>query len=107
MKSDEDEIIAKNRFCFLSGMTFANRKKTVQKEIGFTTVLAAGAGLFLGVIFAMIQIVSKHLPTIDWVLWYVIGVLISVLVLAGIFAVITVFEVKNIFGKAERANENE
>mgnify|MGYP003297713372 CR=1 FL=1 len=28
MKSDEDEMIAKNRFCFLSGMTFANRKKT-------------------------------------------------------------------------------
>jgi len=107
MKSDEDEIIAKNRFCFLSGMTFANRKKTVQKEIGFTTVLAAGTGLILGVIFAMIQIVSKHLPTIDWVLWYVIGILICVVVLAGIFAVITVLEVKNIFGKAERANENE
>lgn len=107
MKSDEDEIIAKNRFCFLSGMTFANRKKTVQREIGFTSVLAAGTGLVLGLVLAVIQIVSKHLPTMEWVLWYVIGIGISAIVLAVIFVVITVIEVKNIFGKAERANENE
>ena len=107
MKSDEDEIIAKNRFCFLSGMTFANRKKTVEKEIAFTSILAAGAGLGLGVIFAAIQIIAKHLPTLDWVLWYVFGIGISVAALAGIFAIITMLEVKNIFGKAERANENE
>lgn len=106
MKSDEDEIIAKNRFCFLSGMTFANRKKTVQKEIGLTSVLAAGTGLLLGIVFAVIQIVSKHLPTAEWILWYVIGIGISVAVLAGIFAIVTMIEVKNIFGKAERTNEN-
>lgn len=107
MKSDEDEIIAKNRFCFLSGMTFANRKKIVQKEIGFTAVLAAGAGLILGLIFAIIQIITKHLPTIEWILWYVGGIGIAIAVLAVIFGLMTMMEVKLIFGKAERANENE
>lgn len=106
MKSDEDEIIAKNRFCFLSGMTFANRKKTIQKEIGFTAVLAAGGGLTLGTVFAVIQIISKHLETLDWVVWYVLGIGIIILVLIGIFVLMTVIEVKLIFGKAERANEN-
>ena len=107
MKSDEDEIIAKNRFCFLSGMTRANRKKTVQKEIGFTSILAAGSGLMLGLVFALIQIISKHLPTADWVLWYAAGIGISITLLIVIFVVITMLEVKSIFGKAERANENE
>lgn len=107
MKSDEDEIIAKNRFCFLSGMTFVNRKKTMQKEISFTAILAAGAGLTLASVFAMIQILSKHLPDAAWIRWYVGGVGISVLVLAAVFALMTLVEVKIIFDKAERANENE
>ena len=106
MKSDEDDIIAKNRFCFLSGMTFTNRKKTVQKEIGFTAIMAAGAGLSLGVLFAIIQIISKHLETMDWILWYVTGTGIGALVLIGVFVLMTIVEVKIIFGKAERANEN-
>ena len=107
MKSDEDEIIAKNRFCFLSGMTFANRKKTIQKEISFTAILAAGAGLLLAFVFAIIQIASKHLPDTTWLRWYVGGIGISILVLAVVFALMTLVEVKIIFDKAERANENE
>ena len=107
MKSDEDEMIAKNRFCFLSGMTKANRKKTMRREIGFTAVLTAGTGLTLGTVFAMIQILSKHLPTAEWICWYAVGVGISVLVLVGLFVGMTMTEVKLIFGKAERANENE
>lgn len=107
MKSDEDDIIAKNRFCFLSGMTAANRKKTVQREIGFTSVLAAGSGLLLSVLFALIQIASKHLPSMHGVMWYVAGIGICVLVLIGIFAIMTFVEVKIIYGKAERANEHE
>ena len=107
MKSDEDDIIAKNRFCFLSGMTAANRKKTVQREIGFTSILAAGSGLLLSVLFALIQIASKHLPSMHWVMWYVAGIGICVLVLIGIFAIMTFVEVRIIYGKAERANEHE
>lgn len=107
MKSDEDEIIAKNRFCFLSGMTYANRKKTVRKEIGFTSILTAGTGLGLAIIFVVIQIISKHLPTMKWIAWYLIGTGISILVLIGLFVLMTVAEVRLIFGKAERANENE
>jgi len=107
MKSDEDEMIAKNRFCFLSGMTLANRKKTIQKEISFTAILAAGAGLLLGLVFALIQIASKHLPDAAWINWYVGGIGISILVLAAVFALMTLVEVKIIFDKAERANENE
>ena len=106
MKSDEDEMIAKNRFCFLSGMTKANRKKTMQKEIAFTSMLAAGSGLLLSFLFALIQIASKHLPTLEWNLWYLTGVIICILVLAGVFAIMTLVEVKIIFEKAERANEN-
>ena len=106
MKSEEDEMIAKNRFCFLSGMTFANRKKTMQREIGFTALLAAGFGLSIGTLFAVIQIISKQLATVKWMLWYVTGTGISVLVLAGVFVLMTIVEVKIIFGKAERANEN-
>ena len=105
MKSEEDEMIAKNRFCFLSGMTFANRKLTMQREIGFTAMLAAGFGLSIGTLFAVIQMVSKHLPK-EWILWYAAGTGICVLVLAGIFVLMTVVEVKMIFEKAERANEN-
>jgi len=107
MKSDEDEIIAKNRFCFLSGMTFANRKKTIRKEISFTAILAAGAGLLLAFVFAIIQIAAKHLPDTTWLRWYVGGIGISILVLAVVFALMTLVEVKIIFDKAERANENE
>ena len=107
MKSDEDEIIAKNRFCFLSGMTFANRKKIVRQEIGFTSLLMAGTGLSLSIIFVIIQIISKHLPSMKWTLWYLAGTGISVLVLIGLFVLMTAVEVKLIFGKAERANENE
>ena len=107
MKSDEDDIIAKNRFCFLSGMTAANRKKTVQREIGFTSILAAGSGLLLSVLFALIQIASKHLPSMHWVMWYAAGIGICVLVLIGIFAIMTFVEVRIIYGKAERANEHE
>jgi len=106
MKSDEDGIIAKDRFCFLSGMTYANRKKNVRREIGVTAVLAAGAGLVLAVILATVQIISKHLPTAEWMYWYIGGIGIVVFVLAGIFAVMTIVEVKLIFGKAERINEN-
>ena len=106
MKSDEDDIIAKNRFCFLSGMTKANRKKTVQREICFTSVLAAGSGLCLSIIFAVIQIVSKHLPSMEWIVWYAAGIGICVLVLAAVFVVITLVHIKIIFDKAERANEN-
>lgn len=107
MKSDEDEMIAKNRFCFLSGMTYANRKKTMRKEIGFTAIMAALGGLLLSFVFALIQIISKHLPDAASIRWYAGGIGVSMLILAAVFVLMTMIEVKIIFGKAERANENE
>jgi len=107
MKSDEDEIIAKNRFCFLSGMTEKKRKENVRKEILFSAGQILLWGVSVSVLFAALQIWMKQLNSMEWLLWYVKGTGISILCGVILFLVLATIEVQIITKKAERANENE
>ena len=106
MKSDEDEIIAKNRFCFLSGMTAKNRKKIIRQEIGFSAGMIVSWGIAVSVLFTVIQIMTKHLQEVKWILWYVKGMAVSCLVCLGLFVTLAAVAMRKIQKKAERANEN-
>lgn len=106
MKNDEDEMTAKNQFCFLSGMTKKKRRQVMQREISFTSLLVLLWGIGVSTLLLVIQISLKHFADATWILWYAKGLVISAMVIIFIFVIVTLIEIKIIFSKAERSNEN-
>lgn len=80
MYNDEDEIIEKNKFYFLSGMTQKNRRKSIRKEVWTTTTFTILWASAVSWAFVLMKIVLKQL-SLKWVLWYIGGVGIGIGVL--------------------------
>ena len=107
MKSDEDDIIAKNRFCFLSGMTEKNREKNVRREVYFSAGMIMIWGIPVSILFAAIQIWTKQLQSAEWIFWYIKGTGVAIIVVAALFTVLAEIAIRRMTRKAERINENE
>ena len=107
MKSDEDDIIAKNRFCFLSGMTEKNREKNVRREVYFSAGMIMIWGIPVSILFAAIQIWTKQLQSAEWIFWYIKGTGAAIIVVAALFTVLAEIAIRRMTRKAERINENE
>lgn len=101
MYNDEDGIVEKNKFYFLSGMTQENRRKSIKKEVWTTTKYTISWASGISIAYVVVKLMLKKL-SFDWIGWYVGGIGLGMAVVLGMLVIMTWLVVGRIQKKLER-----
>ena len=101
MYNDEDGIIEKDKFYFLSGMTWEKRRACIRKEVWTTTRFALMWASGISIAYVFVKLILKKL-SMEWIAWYVGGIGIGLAILIGMLVVMTFVAIGRIQKKVKR-----